>query len=106
MPHVILGLILVIVAICNPSLARRVFGLPERPRRPRGREGLEALDKPVTRVAPARTANADRPAASIPLSEVMRPPPNSGVTSWVWRKPFKPEKMLMYEWVARGRVVR
>jgi hypothetical protein len=57
----------------------------------------------VTRVAPARTANADRPAASIPLSEVMRPPPNSGVTSWVWRKPFKPEKMLMYEWVARGR---
>jgi hypothetical protein len=97
--HVILGLILVIVAVCNPGLARRAFGLPaRRPRRPEAGAGLDAIDKPV-----ARAANADRTAASIPLSEVMCPPPNSGSIEWVWRKPFKPEKMLMYEWGARGR---
>jgi hypothetical protein len=58
---------------------------------------MELSDQPVTPVAPARVA------AAVPLSEVMCPPPNSGSIDWVWRKPFMPEKMLMYEWRARGR---
>ena len=104
MLHIILGLILVIVAVCSPGLARRVFGLPaRRPRRSGAGAGLEGFDEPIARVAPARAANADRTAAFVPLSEAMCPPPNSESIEWAWRKPFKAEKMLMDEWESKGR---
>jgi hypothetical protein len=98
--HAILGLILLIFLVCNPDFVRRALGWPKR-RRPQ-RLGT---DGPARSTAPARAAS-HKQTARVPLSEVMCPPPNSGSIEWVWRKPFKPEKMLLCEWRAKGREER